>query len=261
MHTKAVRSSTPNAAATIGRRVTPSAQATARATAAPVTRCRRRTQPPAAPDTTAAGTTVRATRAMRAREARHLPVQVFEREALGGYLERERDRQREDERQGNRGGHGTAVAPREILESGEAFAHARGVSPRRPRPSPSPCSTPPALPPGRPDAVEPGVDRARRALAVAHREDDGGGAADDVAAGEHAGHARHPVLVRDACSPYSLTLSSGRGAGEQRVGPRPDRDDDEVAVDRELGARDRRRAGGGRRRRARRAPSGRSAGR
>ena len=37
----------------------------------------------------------------------------------------------------------------------------------------------------------------RGALAVAHGEDHGGGAADDVAAGEHAGHARHAVLVRD----------------------------------------------------------------
>ena len=66
-------------------------------------------------------------------------------------------------------------------------------------------------------------------------------AADDVAAGEDAGHAGHAVLVDDDVAPL-VELEVRRGRGEQRVGPRADGHDDHVAVDVELAARDGHRA-------------------
>jgi hypothetical protein len=46
-------------------------------------------------------------------------------------------------------------------------------------------------------SLEPGVDGLAGALAVAHGENDGGRAADDVAAGEDAGDAGHALLVHE----------------------------------------------------------------
>ena len=88
---------------------------------------------------------------------------------------------------------------------------------------------------------QPAIDGRGRALAVAHREDDRRGAADDVATGEDPVHAGHPVLVgRDV--PVVADLEIRCRGGQQRVRACPDGHHDHVARDLEFGPGDRRRA-------------------
>ena len=83
-----------------------------------------------------------------------------------------------------------------------------------------------------------GVDRARGALAVAHRQDHGRRAAHDVAAGEDARDAGHAGLVGHDVAPL-VDLEVGCRRGQDRVRSGADRHDHHVAVDHELGALDR----------------------
>ena len=105
--------------------------------------------------------------------------------------------------------------------------------------------------------AEIGLHAARRLAAGAHRLDHGGRAGDDVAAGEDARQRRGEAVVGRDVAP--LVELQPRGLAHDRIGVGADRVDDQVGLEVELAAGDRRPAGAGRTRRARRAPCARSA--
>ena len=74
-------------------------------------------------------------------------------------------------------------------------------------------------------------------FAVAHSEDDGGGATDDVAACEDAGERGHKVFVCLDIIPL-VEVEARRCFCQQRISACADGDDDEVAVNGEFGAGD-----------------------